>query len=155
MKVTSARTAGSGYPAALLALAIGVAGPCVAQSDVPPTDSHQPLSEVVEAIEIGAVRARTGALLLSGQAGGTVDGALIWSLTDRDENGKVEVPFVVEVDGGMLLAGRGGRRIAIGVFASLCMLRKRSAGRFMHRRPNTTPIVVGYTLQSTSIIDSA
>lgn len=72
---------------------------------------------MVEAIEIGAVRAGTGALLLSGQAGGTVDGALIWSLTGRDENGKVEVPFVVEVDGGALLAGCSGRRITIGVFA--------------------------------------
>ena len=117
MKVASAQTAGSGSLAAFLVLAIGVVGPCVAQSDVPPIDSHQPVSEVVEAFEIGAVVASTGALLLSGQAGGTVDGALIWSLTGREEDGKVEMPFVVEVDGGSLLAGRGGRRIAIGVFA--------------------------------------
>ena len=68
-------------------------------------------------MEIGAVKAHTGGLLLSGQAGGTVDGALIWSLTGHDENGRVEVPFVVEIDGGTLLADRGGRRIAIGVYA--------------------------------------
>jgi len=58
----------------------------------------------------------SGGLLLSGQAGGTVKGALIWSLTGREENGRTEVPFVIEVDGEALLAGGGGRRIAIGIF---------------------------------------
>jgi len=116
-KVRSVRTVGFGYPAALLALAIGIPGPCGAQSDVPAPDPQQPQSEVVEAMDIGAVMARTAALLLSGQAGGAIDGALIWSLTGRNEDHMVEVPFVIEVDGGTLLAGHGGRRIAIGVYA--------------------------------------
>ena len=95
---------------------------CCAQSGVLAADSLEDTAapgeiSVLEAMEIGAVKAQTAGLLLSGQAGGTVDGALIWSITGRDETGRAEVPFVVEVDGGSLLAGRCGPRIAIGVFA--------------------------------------
>jgi hypothetical protein len=72
---------------------------------------------VLEAVDIGAVRARTGGLLLSGQAGGTVEGALTWSATARRGNGRVEVPFVIEVDGGTLLGDRTEDRIAIGFYA--------------------------------------
>jgi tetratricopeptide (TPR) repeat protein len=80
-------------------------------------DSVENTTVPLEAMEIGAVKARTAGLLLSGQAGGTVDGALIWSLSGHDEDGRVEVPFVIEVDGGTLLAGRVGSRIAIGIYA--------------------------------------
>jgi hypothetical protein len=72
---------------------------------------------VLEAVEIGAVRASTGGLLLSGQAGGTVAGALTWSLGGRDVAGRADVPFVIEVEGRGLLAVRGGRKIAIGIYA--------------------------------------
>ena len=99
----------------LLAFAFVTA--CCAHTVVLASNSLENTTVVLEAIEMGAVKAQTGGLLLSGQAGGTVDGALIWSLTGRDEKGRAEVPFVVEVDGGALLAGRGQRRIAIGIFA--------------------------------------
>jgi tetratricopeptide (TPR) repeat protein len=72
---------------------------------------------VLETINIGAVKARTGALLLSGQAGGEVEGALIWSLAGRDESGRIDVPFVIEVDGRTLLEGRSARSLAIGIYA--------------------------------------
>jgi tetratricopeptide (TPR) repeat protein len=72
---------------------------------------------VIEAFEVGAVEARTGALLLSGQAGGDVDGALTWSVSSRDENGLATVPFVVEVDGLALLEGRLGTNIVVGLYA--------------------------------------
>ena len=80
-------------------------------------ESQEPASPVLEAVEIGAVRASTGGLLLSGQAGGDVEGALTWSLAGRDESGRIDVPFVIEVDGGKLLEGRSARRMAIGIYA--------------------------------------
>ncbi len=80
-------------------------------------ESQAPESALLEAVEIGAVKANTGGLLLSGQAGGDVEGALIWSLAGRDESGRVDVPFVIEVDGGTLLEGRNSRRMAIGIYA--------------------------------------
>ena len=116
-RVDSVRVVGVGYMATFLVAAIGVAGLCGAQPNEPPTDSRPPPLEVVDAFEIGAVEARTGALLLSGQAGGNVDGALIWSLGERGEDDRTIVPFVVEVDGESLLSGRIGRSIAIGLYA--------------------------------------
>ena len=80
-------------------------------------ESQEPETTVLEAVEIGAVRAVTGGLLLSGQAGGDVEGALNWSLAGRDESGRIDVPFVIEVDGGKLLEGRSARRVAIGIYA--------------------------------------
>jgi len=80
-------------------------------------ETQEPAPPVLEAVEIGAVRANTGGLLLSGQAGGDVEGALTWSLAGRDESGRIDVPFVIEVDGGKLLEGRSARRMAIGIYA--------------------------------------
>ncbi|MCG6949937.1 MAG: hypothetical protein LJE93_13585 [Acidobacteria bacterium] len=68
-------------------------------------------------MRIGAVEARTGALLLSGQAGGDVKGSLIWSLADRAPDGRTNVPYVVEVDGRSLMAGRTRGAIAVGLYA--------------------------------------
>jgi len=98
-------------------MVVGLATGCCVQTGVFAADPVENTPVVLEAMEIGAVKAQTGGLLLSGQAGGTVDGALIWSLTGHDENGRVEVPFVVEIDGGTLLADRGGHRIVIGIYA--------------------------------------
>jgi tetratricopeptide (TPR) repeat protein len=84
-------------------------GVAAEESDPPPPP--------LETIEIGAVSAGTASLLLSGQSGGTVDGALVWSLAGRDENGRVRVPYVIEVDGRALLAGDRGRHLVIGIYA--------------------------------------
>ncbi len=73
--------------------------------------------EVVEAFDIRAVEAHTGALLLSGQAGGDVEGALTWTVVERSDEGVATVPFVVEVDGTSLLSSGVGRDIAIGLYA--------------------------------------
>jgi tetratricopeptide (TPR) repeat protein len=81
------------------------------------TESPKPMPVALEAIEIGAVKASTGGLLLSGQAGGEVEGALIWSLAGRDDSGRIEVPFAIEVDGSRLLEGRRSRKMAIGIYA--------------------------------------
>jgi tetratricopeptide (TPR) repeat protein len=80
-------------------------------------ESRESATAMLEAFEIGAVRANTGGLLLSGQTGGEVGGALIWSLSGRDESGRIDVPFAIEVDGGKLLEGRSTRRMAIGIYA--------------------------------------
>jgi tetratricopeptide (TPR) repeat protein len=101
----------------LRALATGLVVTGFAAENSFAAESLETASTVVEAVEIGAVKASTGGLLLSGQAGGTVDGALIWSLAGRDESGRIGMPFVIEVDGGALLAGQGRRRVAVGVYA--------------------------------------
>ncbi len=74
-------------------------------------------STVLEATEIGGVDTGTAALLLSGQQGGDVTGALAWTIGAIADEGLQEVPFVAEVDGASLLAGWSGDRIAIGFFA--------------------------------------
>jgi len=101
----------------LRALASGIVIAGFAQAGFLAAESQEPESTLLEAVEIGAVKASTGGLLLSGQAGGDVEGALIWSLAGRDESGRVDVPFVIEVDGGTLLEGRNSRRMAIGIYA--------------------------------------
>jgi tetratricopeptide (TPR) repeat protein len=78
--------------------------------------SESPSIEL-KSVEIGAVSAGTAGLLLSGQAGGTVEGALIWSLSERDADDRVSVPYVIEVDGRTLLAGDRGRHCIIGFYA--------------------------------------
>jgi tetratricopeptide (TPR) repeat protein len=83
--------------------------------DPPPTQpTHR---DAIEAFEVGAVEARTGALLLSGQAGGDVDGAMTWTLSHRSVDGLATVPFVVEVDGPALVAAHVGADIVIGLYA--------------------------------------
>lgn len=105
------------FAAVVLAVAAGIVSPSAAQTEeAAPEPPGQPLP-AVEALDIGAVEARTGALLLSGQAGGDVDGALTWSVGQRDEDGLLRVPFVVEVDGASLLEGRIGRNVVIGLYA--------------------------------------
>ncbi len=98
-----------------LASSLVIAG--IAHAGLLAAESQDPETAVLEAVEIGAVKASIGGLLLSGQAGGDVEGALIWSLAGRDESGRVDVPFVIEVDGGTLLEGRSSRRMAIGIYA--------------------------------------
>ncbi len=61
--------------------------------------------------DLGAVEARTAALLLSGQSGGDLPGAILWCAEqDTDEGGRVPTHLYVELDGGALLdSARPGR----------------------------------------------
>jgi tetratricopeptide (TPR) repeat protein len=98
-----------------LSCSLAIAG---ATGEVPPAKKTTAANlRELEAVEIGAVRASTAGLLLSGQAGGTVDGALIWSLTGSDEAGRVNVPFIIEVEGKTLLVEHDVRRAAVGIYA--------------------------------------
>ena len=117
LPVNLRQTVGAGISVALLVAATSVTEPCHAQVIETPMAEQQPAPGVVEAFDIGAVPARCGALLLSGQAGGDVEGALIWTVGAREENDRVTVPFVVEVNGESLLAGDGATRAAIGFYA--------------------------------------
>ncbi len=108
---------GRSHHRVLRALAYGLFLAGFAQAGILAAESQEVESAVLEAVEIGAVKAQIGGLLLSGQAGGDVEGALIWSLAGRDEFGRVDVPYVLEVDGGKLLEGRSARRMAIGIYA--------------------------------------
>ena len=101
----------------LRAVALGFVVVGFVQAGRVEADPEETAPAVLEAVEIGAVKASTGGLLLSGQAGGDVEGALTWSLAGRDASGRVDVPFVVEIDGGTLLGGRIGRKMAIGIYA--------------------------------------
>jgi tetratricopeptide (TPR) repeat protein len=98
-------------------LAFGILAAGLSTAGTLAAETGQPATAVLEAFEIGAVKANTGGLLLSGQAGGEVEGALIWSLAGRDASGRIDVPFAIEVDGGKLLEGRSSRRLAIGIYA--------------------------------------
>jgi tetratricopeptide (TPR) repeat protein len=104
-----------GLKAVVLAVGIAVLVPA-APGAAPQTEYLQP-TDVLETMDIGAVEARTGALLRSGQAGGAGEGALIWTLAGRDESGRLDVPFVIEVDGDTLLEGPSARRMVIGIYA--------------------------------------
>jgi tetratricopeptide (TPR) repeat protein len=73
--------------------------------------------DIIEAMDIGGVDVRTGTLLLSGQEGGDVDGALWWTLGAINEKKQYDVHFVVEVEGLALLSGLEGDRIAIALLA--------------------------------------
>ena len=70
LPVNLRQAVGAGISVALLAAATNVTGPCSAQVIETPTAEQRSASGVVEAFDIGAVPARCGALLLSGQAGG-------------------------------------------------------------------------------------
>ncbi len=82
----------------MLWVGIGLVLACWVQSAALASGSPDGSGLVLNAKDIRAVRAQSGGLLLSGQAGGSVNGSLIWSLSSRGENGRVEVPFAVEVD---------------------------------------------------------
>jgi tetratricopeptide (TPR) repeat protein len=74
----------------------------------------------IEAVALRGVEAQGAALLLSGQRGGDIYGALLWSATGvSGDGGDVSVPFVVEVDGRSLLDGSDGQRIPIEVYGYL------------------------------------
>jgi len=84
------------------------------------------ISLAVEAISIPGLEASSAALLLSGQSGGAVNGAVLWSLGTGDagvgaegQELMVKVPYVIEVDGTTLLGGHTDSRIAVGVYVYL------------------------------------
>ena len=91
-------------------IGLGILVVCCVQTTGFAADAPGDTPVVLETVGLGWVRAQSGGLLLSGQAGGSVGGALVWSLSRRDEDGRVEVPYAVEVDGAALLVGDGGRR---------------------------------------------
>ncbi len=85
-----------------------------------PTDDAAPPLEPIEIIPLGGVGARGAALLLSGQSGGEVDGAVIWTTSGRvDISEQVSVQFMVEIDGRSLLAGSPHPTIPIEVYGYL------------------------------------
>jgi len=85
-----------------------------------PADDAPPPTGPIESIPLGGVGARGVALLLSGQSGGEVEGAVIWTSNDRgDGGGQVSVQIMVEVNGRRLLADSPHSRIPIEVYGYL------------------------------------
>ncbi len=83
--------------AVALAAAVGAG----ASSGPPPAPAPVSLRE------LGSVSVRTAALMLSGQHGGSLEGALAVGPREAVEGGQ-RVPFWVEIDGASLLGGRTG-----------------------------------------------
>ena len=82
-------------------------------------DRWEPIAPVT-ARPLRVVDARGAALLLSGQNGGQVEGALIWSSSGPPEDGDlVSVQILVEVDGAGLLSGSDRPRIPIEIYGYL------------------------------------
>jgi tetratricopeptide (TPR) repeat protein len=82
-------------------------------------DRWEPIAPVT-ARPLRVVDARGAALLLSGQKGGQVEGALIWSSSGPPEEGDlVSVQILVEVDGSGLLSGSEGPKIPIEIYGYL------------------------------------
>lgn len=74
----------------------------------------------LEAVPLDGVSARGAALLLSGLTGGEVRGATTWTVADGPSAAAdAMVLFVVEVDGGSLLAGSAGERIRLELYGYL------------------------------------
>jgi tetratricopeptide (TPR) repeat protein len=80
-------------------------------------DRRPDAPRIFETMDIGGVDVRTSTLLLSGQEGGNVDGAMLWTLGEVLDEERIEVRFVVEVDGASLLSGLTKPRIAIAILA--------------------------------------
>jgi len=69
---------------------------------------------------LGGIETRGAALLLSGQRGGEVPGAVLWTLGPADvESGERTIVVLVEVDGRELLAGSEGNDVPIEMYGYL------------------------------------
>jgi len=108
---------GRGGMPGLLRIGTGLVSACCILSAALASGSPKEPNLVLQARNVGAVKAQSGGLLLSGQAGGSVDGALVWSLSSRDADGRVQVSFAVEVDGAALVGAAGEHRTFIGLSA--------------------------------------
>ena len=87
--------------------------------DCPDGDASPPTGPI-EGISLGAVGARGAALLLSGQSGGDVEGAVIWTSSGGiDDSEEIPIQFMVEVNGQTLLSGSPHFRIPIEVYGYL------------------------------------
>ena len=115
--MTRVKIYGRGGRVLALMLVLGIQTSFGASEEASPGGEPAVSPGAISAMEIGAVEARTGALLLSGQAGGDVEGALIWTLSGRGAEDRVDLRFVIEVDGGGLFSGHRGGATAIGFYA--------------------------------------
>ncbi len=105
---------------ALIACVLAAPTPRSSASDVAGGQALEKVGNaamVLEAQEIGGVDVHTATLLLSGQEGGDVEGALLWTIGNPTDDGRVEVPFIVEVDGAQLINGLDDDRIAVAFLA--------------------------------------
>jgi len=114
----------------VLVLAVWLcASVAVTQDDaavVQPSEDEEVASEEASPAEetalrgqvMGPLEARSVALLLSGQTGGRVGGAVLWSVLPRDDgNSSLRVPIFVDIDGPSLLAEDPLQRLGISVHA--------------------------------------
>lgn len=107
--------------AAIFAVTAGTAHLALADQEPPPAASEEsatpePAPPPLEAIPLGGVEARGAALLITGQSGGDVDGASLWTVTSTAAEGAIAVPVVVEIDGRALLADVAPGRIPIELY---------------------------------------
>jgi hypothetical protein len=79
-----------------------------------------PIGETIATLPLGGVGARAAALLLSGQSGGEIEGAVLWTSTgvSLDEN-RTDIGFFVEVEGRWLMASADVSRTPIEIYGYL------------------------------------
>ena len=130
-----------------LALLVGVSGSAAAwtqtASGVGAPRSGEPFEteiSTVESVALGGIDARAAALLVSGQSGGEVEGALIWTVTAiSDDGSEATVPFVVGLDAPSLLAGSDELHVPIEVYGYLID----SSGSVVRHFAEAWPTVTG------------
>jgi tetratricopeptide (TPR) repeat protein len=126
----------------LIALLCGPAAAAQTDSIVSPAydqETTAPAPPVIELRDIGLVRARSAALLLSDQGGGEIPGAVTWSLqpgTSPDQG--YQVPIYIEVDGTELLANHDQEKLAVGMYGYVLT----AAGEIVTHFARGTSIIV-------------
>jgi tetratricopeptide (TPR) repeat protein len=92
---------------------------------------------------LGGIDAQAAALLVSGQSGGEVEGALIWTVTAiSDDGSEATVPFVIGLDAPSLLTGSDARQVPIEVYGYLidgdgAVVRHVAEGVLLENRPQS------------------
>ncbi len=90
-----------------------------------------PFERLVAAHEIGALESGTVALLLSGNQGGQVAGAVLWTVVPAaEEGGPLSVRLYIDVDGTTLLASHQSAQVRVGIFVYAIAGDGRIAGHF-------------------------
>lgn len=139
----------------LATLLIAIAGAAIQTVGAQALETHesvkrdQVLIAPRDVIPLGGVNARAAALLLSGQSGGEVEGAVVWACTGLDPSGaRAEIVVLLEVDGRSLLETSDASRVPLEVYGYLvsaagAVVEHVSDGLLLDRGPLRAAVAAG------------
>jgi tetratricopeptide (TPR) repeat protein len=110
---------------------------------LPDDEPAEPRVLTVESVPLGGIDAQAAALLISGQSGGEVDGALVWTVTGfADDASEATVPLIVGLDAQSLLGGTENRRVPVEFYGYLidgagAVVRHIAEGVVLDNRPES------------------